>query len=250
MQKIEAIGFDLFNTLITMDPHGLNEANSRLMQSLRQSGFAFEDDLFKQAYRAAYIRLLEESRQTGRETHNRFWVSEALKSHGYNIPPDDSRIAVAVEAYFSAFCQFCFLLPGTRETLGVLKQSYRLGLLSNFTHGPAAREIIERVGLVEFFEVILISGELGYRKPHPLVFDRLIEHLALEKDQIIFVGDDPEADIAGAKSAGIQPVWTTYVFDQELPIAKLVPFPEATIQDNEVPRISTWEDLLSLLDKK
>ena len=250
MKQIKAIGFDLFNTLITMEPHGLDEANSRLMQSLRQSDFTFEDDLFKQAYRAAYIRLLEESRQSGRETHNRFWISAALESQGYSIPPDDPRIAAAVDAYFSAFCRFCFLLPGTRETLGVLKQSYRLGLLSNFTHGPAAREIIERVGLIEFFEIILISGELGYRKPHPLVFDRLIEHLAFEKDQILFVGDDPEADIAGAKGAGIQPVWTTHVLDQDLPIAKLIPFPESTIQDNEVPRISNWEDLLTLLNKE
>jgi len=250
MQKIKAIGFDLFNTLITMEPHGLDEANSKLMQSLRQGGFAFEEDLFKQAYRAAYIRLLEESRQSGRETHNRFWISAALESQGYKIPPDDPRIAAAVDAYFSTFGRFCFLLPGTRETLGVLKQSYRLGLLSNFTHGPAAREIIERLGLIEFFEVILISGELGYRKPHPSVFDRLIEHLAFEKDQIIFVGDDPEADIAGAKDAGIQPVWTTHVLDQNLPISKLIPFPESTIRDTEAPRISNWEDLFTLLNEE
>ena len=156
MEHIKAIGFDLFNTLITMDPHGLDEANSRLMQSLRQSGFAFEEDLFKQAYRAAYIELLEESRKSGRETHNRFWVQAALETQGYSISPYDPKIAAAVDNYFSAFCQFCFLLPGTHEILGFLKQSYRLGLLSNFTHGPAAREIIKRLGLTEFFEVILM----------------------------------------------------------------------------------------------
>jgi len=249
MQQIKAIGFDLFNTLITMEPQGLDEANRRLMQSLRQSGFAFENDRFKQAYRSAYIGFLEESRRNGRETHNRFWISAALETQGYKAPPDDLNIAVAVDAYFSAFCQFCFLLPGTRETLRVLKKSYHLGLLSNFTHGPAAREIIERVGLSEFFEVVLISGELGYRKPHPLVFDRLIEDLWLEKDQILFVGDDPEADIAGAKQAGIQPVWTTHVLDLGLPVAQIVPFPETFIHDNEVPRISNWEDLLTLLDR-
>lgn len=247
MHRIKAIGFDLFNTLITMEPHGLDEANTRLMQSLRQSGFTIEDDLFKQAYRAAYFWFLEKSRQSGRETHNRFWISTALESQGYDVPPDDPKIGAAVDAYFAAFSHFCFLLPGTLETLAVLKKSYRLGLLSNFTHGPAARGIIEGLGLSEFFEVVLISGELGFRKPHPLVFDRLMEHLRLPKDQILFVGDDPDADIAGAKHAGIQPVWTTHVLDLGLPIAQLVPFPEAAIQDNEVPRISNWEDLLSLL---
>ena len=51
--------------------------------------------------------------------------------------------------------------------LGELKERYRLGLLSNFTHAPAAKEIIDGVGLASLFDVVLISGDLGYRNPHP-----------------------------------------------------------------------------------
>jgi len=82
-------------------------------------------------------------------------------------------------------------------------------LLSNFTDAPAALRLIDHLGISHFFDVVLISGELGYRKPHPLVFRRLIEELRVEKDRLIFIGDDLESDIRGAQEAGLIPVWMT-----------------------------------------
>jgi putative hydrolase of the HAD superfamily len=249
MNHIKAIGFDLFNTLITAEPQTLNEAMSRLISSLQQSGLNLGNEPFKEAHHKAAVQFVEKARQDGRETHNRFWISAALHTQGYNVPPDDPRIAAAVDAYFSAFFQHCYLIPGTKEMLGALKDLYRLGLLTNFTHPPAAREIIDRIGLTPFFDVVLISGELGYRKPHPLVFHRLIEHMEAEKNQILYVGDDPEPDINGAQRAGLQPVWTTYIRDKNLPFVPGVLSRVEEEPDVKVPRISTWKDLLSLLDK-
>lgn len=249
MDHIKAIGFDLFNTLITAEPQALDEAVSRLTQSLLKSGFAFKQEAFKQAYGEAALRFIEETRPHGRETHNRFWISAALESHGYNVPPDDLRIARAVDAYFSAFLEHCHLIPGTKEMLHSFKGLYRLGLLSNFTHPPAAIGIMDGMGLTPFFDVVLISGELGYRKPHPVVFRRLIDELGVEKDQILYVGDDPEPDIIGAQKAGLQPVWMTYVKDKNIPFIQSALSGRAEKPDSAVPRISAWDELLALLDK-
>jgi putative hydrolase of the HAD superfamily len=134
--------------------------------------------------------------------------------------------------------------------LQALKDRYRLGLLSNFTHAPAAKNIIEHVGLNHSFHVVLISGDLGFRKPHPSVFRQLIDRLGVEKNQILYVGDDPEADITGASQAGIKPVWTTYVRDNNIPSAPGIRIGSIETPDREVPRISTWEDLFSLLDRE
>ena len=249
MNHIRAIGFDLFNTLITAEYHILDEAMRRLIRSLRQSGLKFGDGPFKEAHQKAALRFIEKARDDGRETHNRLWISAALQSQGYDVPPDDPRITGAVTAYFSAFFQRCHLIPGTKEMLGTLRGLYRLGLLTNFTHAPAAREIIDRAGLTPFFDVLLVSGELGFRKPHPLVFRRLIEHLGVEKNQILYVGDDPVPDITGARRAGLQPVWTTYMRDQNLPFAPGIMSRDPEEPDVKVPRISTWKDLLALLGK-
>lgn len=249
MNHITAIGFDLFNTLIIAEPHILGEAMRRLINSLRQSGLALDNEQFKKSYKEAALGFIEKAQKDGRETHNRFWISAALQSQGYDIFPDDARIAKAVDNYFSAFFLHCHLIPGTKEMLSILRDIYRLGLLTNFTHGPAAREIIDKLGLGPFFDVVLISGELGFRKPHPLVFRQLIEHLGVEKDQILYVGDDPEPDITGAQKAGLQPVLTTYVRDQNIPFIPGIFFKGDEKLDCKVPKISTWKDLISLLER-
>ena len=247
MPKIKAIGFDLFNTLVVPDLQALPEAMNRLIDSLQKSGFLLDQKVFREGYREAALRFIEATRQDGRETHNRFWICATLELQGYSLQPDDLRINEAVEAYFSAFPEHCHLIPGTKDMLQTLKGTYRLGLLSNFTHGPAAREIIEHVGLNPFFDVILISGEEGFRKPHPSVFHRLVEVLGVEPDQTIYVGDDPEPDIIGAQEAGLRPVWTTYVEKKELPFSLNVSTPTPEENHAHVPRISTWQDLFVIL---
>ena len=250
MNKIKAIGFDLFNTLIIAKPHILDEAMRRLIDSLGQSGVSLDNEQFKKNYQKAAITFVTKAQKDGRETHNRFWICAALKSQGYDILPDDARIAEAVEAYFSAFFLYCSLVPDTKEMLSTLKNGYRLGLLTNFTHGPAAREIIDTLGLSPFFDVVLISGELGYRKPHPFVFRQLIKHLRVEKEQILYIGDDPGPDISGAQKAGLQPVLTTYVRDQNIPFVPGILLRDDEKLDCKVPKISTWNELLSLLKRK
>ena len=250
MNNIRAIGFDLFNTLITAEPQTLTEAIARLIRSLRQNGFSIEEEPFKKAYRKMALEFIERARRDGRETHNSIWISAALEDGGNPVPPDDARIAEAVEHYFSAFYDNCRLIPGTGAMLGELKTRYPLGMLSNFTHGPAAREILKRTGLNPYFKTILISGELGYRKPHPLVFQRLVEQLGAGKDHMLYIGDDFEPDIHGAQRAGLQPVWMTYVRDNEIPsVLPGMLHTDGERPNFEVPRISSWQDLFTLLDR-
>jgi putative hydrolase of the HAD superfamily len=244
MNNIKAIGFDLFNTLITVEPHALSLAMDRLILSLRQSGFPIQEEPFKTSYQVMAARFIQRSRQEGKETHNRFWISAALEEAGEIVSPEDLRIAEAVEHYFSVFYDYCRPIPGTEELLSSLRERYPLGLLSNFTHGPAAREILGCTGLESYFDTILISGELGFRKPFPLVFDTLSKRLGVAKDSLIYIGDDPDSDIYGAAMAGLQPIWSTYAMDNNLPLVWAGTDPPGT----EIPRISSWQDLLSLLD--
>jgi putative hydrolase of the HAD superfamily len=248
MENIKAIGFDLFNTLITMEFQALEDALSRLTNSLRGNGFAIEHTAFIRAHSEAVLEFLEQTKRDGKESHNRFWISTALAKLGHEVSPDDPHISAAVETYFSAFIQYAKLIPGTKEMLTTLRQNYRIGLLSNFTHPPAATQIIAELDLEPFFDVVLISGDLGYRKPHLSVFEALIDQLGVEKEEIAFVGDDPEADVEGARRAGLQPVWTTYVRDNNITPAPGVVGKGQTDPDPTVPRISNWNDLLSLLN--
>jgi len=102
------------------------------------------------------------------------------------------------------------------------------------------------MGLRSFFDVVLISGQIGYRKPHPIVFRRLIEALGVDGGETLYVGDDPEADINGALRAGIQPIWFTYARDRKSLLPPGVMSDQVEIEDDKVPEISNWKELFSL----
>jgi putative hydrolase of the HAD superfamily len=93
------------------------------------------------------------------------------------------------------------------EAIGVLtalKKSKILALISNFDHPPHARRVLTEVGLDRCFETIVISGEIGIKKPDPRIFRMALEATGLRPDQIVYVGDTQE-DVDGAIAAGIRP---------------------------------------------
>ncbi|ETW97049.1 HAD family hydrolase [Candidatus Entotheonella palauensis] len=265
MEHITAIGFDLFDTLITLENLGFKEAMDRLVRELQGQGFPVVSETFLPIYRETASDFMSRAREEGKETHNRFWISTALRQLGYDVRPGDTRIAQVVDAYFTAFLDHAVLLPNTLPTLRTLKRHYRLGLLSNFTHAPVVYELLKRFGLAEVLDVQLVSGALGYRKPTPLVFDTLAEQFGVPHAQIAFVGDNLQADIAGAKEAGLWPIHTTYAQhyktlqgdgvqaaqsgDDPDPPTWSRPVSERQEHSNaDVTLIQSWDDLLRLLN--
>ena len=100
--------------------------------------------------------------------------------------------------------------------------------------------------MAPFFDAVVVSGQIGYRKPHPRVFRELLDQLGTPKEQTAFVGDNLEADIRGASQMGLQPIWMTYVQSQKALEAVGLAEPQSPATPS-VPTITTWQDLLTLL---
>ena len=243
MRDVKAVACDLFNTLITVDMPSRWSSIDRLLDSLREQGIAAHADDFMPVYREVVREFVSEAERLGKETHNGVWVSTALQRLGLDVPPEDPRVGRVVEAYFSAFVDNARELPGTADMLAALKPRYRLAVVSNLTHGPAAHQMLQHLDLARHFEVILVSGDLGYRKPHPQIFRSLLEALDLPPSAIVFVGDDPRTDVQGSFDAGMRPVQTVYA--QRLKDVAALKTPPSDIS---VPAITCWQDLLNLLD--
>ncbi len=89
-------------------------------------------------------------------------------------------------------------------------EGIRTGVISNISFsGKALRRRIDRMLPSHRFEFILASSEYVFRKPNPRIFNLALEKAQLSPDQVWYVGDQYECDMAGAAGAGIFPVWYT-----------------------------------------
>ncbi len=90
-------------------------------------------------------------------------------------------------------------------TLEKLRGRYRLGLLTNGTPKVQRRKAAA-AGLLDYFDEVLVSGDVEMRKPDARLFDLLLERLAASAESAVLVGDRPATDIAGANAAGIRSI--------------------------------------------
>jgi putative hydrolase of the HAD superfamily len=95
------------------------------------------------------------------------------------------------------------LEPGAFDLLSDLRVvGFRLGIISNFD--LRLRDILKHVGVLGFFEQIIISSQIGADKPSPRIFRAAIERFGVEPQEMLHVGDDTVADGDGAREMGIQ----------------------------------------------
>jgi 2-haloalkanoic acid dehalogenase type II len=119
---------------------------------------------------------------------------------------DEALIAEAHGIFRQEWFERMTLAEDAGPTLAALRSRYKLGLITN---GPSAiqRAKIERFGLAEYFDELIVSGEVGVAKPDPAIFRLALERLGVAPDEALFVGDSPEYDLRGAAAAGMPFVW-------------------------------------------
>jgi HAD superfamily hydrolase (TIGR01549 family) len=101
--------------------------------------------------------------------------------------------------------QHISLDPDCHHVLETLGRRKTLALVSNYDHPPAIRQVIADMKLEKYFSVIIISGEVGYQKPDPEIFNLALRKTGLSPNEVIHVGDSDD-DVNGAISAGILPI--------------------------------------------
>jgi len=95
--------------------------------------------------------------------------------------------------------------PDVADTLAQLKARYVLGLLSNHV-GRWARTLLERFDLERFWDAVVISSDIGVRKPDHAMYGRVCELLEIAPNEAVFIADEDE-DLMGAQELGMFPVF-------------------------------------------
>ena len=149
-----------------------------------------------------------------------------------NVHPGDLN-----DAFMNAMAEICAPLPGAVSLLNALKGKVKMGIITNgFTSLQQIR--LERTGLREHFDLLIISEEVGVAKPDRRIFDYALEQAGNpDRSRVLMVGDTAESDIRGGMNAewatcwlnahqrplpeGITPDWTvTSLHELELLLCK------------------------------
>lgn len=150
-----------------------------------------------ETYRDRFIEL------DGRGYTDRQKVFEALI--------DEFTLSLSVEELLADFRQNawknCQTFADTAEVLRELRlRDYKLGIITN---GSVESQSVKLSvsGLDSLVDVVLISEQERLKKPDPAIFTRAAERLGVGASKCVFVGDNLEIDVGGARSAGMKTIW-------------------------------------------
>ena len=143
------------------------------------------------------------------EVTSAYFLKTLLAEAGYPSVPE-AVIHKALKVKFSISQEHWKLEDDAILTLESLKRhGLRMGLVSNAGDTQDVETLIDQHRLRPFFEQVVISARVGFRKPNPGIFLLALDHFKTAPEAVVMVGDTLGADILGAQNAGIPSIWIT-----------------------------------------
>lgn len=207
---LRAVIFDLGGTLM-YERHTwyqvTAEGDEALTRYLIAQGLELNLSTFPVEFRRRLGEYFAQREKDLLETTYTFVLLDLLKDKGYSNMPDEV-IRRALDSLFSVTQTNWILEDDALPTLKKLEQDgYRLGLISNAGDDQDVQQLVRRFEIAAYFDFILTSAACSYRKPHPRIFELAIANWYFLPSETVMVGDNLDADIRGAKSAGLYGVW-------------------------------------------
>ncbi|MGV1757738.1 HAD family hydrolase [Rhizobium sp. A22-96] len=190
---IEAVMFDLDETLI--------DRRAALRAFLPDQFKRFGDQLQGvplRAFEATFFTLEKEGLVDKQKLYPSLAAALDVDSHC------GARLLSDFQTHYPHFAR---LSIGALETLVALRaRGLKTAIISN-GHTKVQSAKIEITGLKDAVDLVVISEDVGLRKPDPRIFRLAAERLGVAPAQCIFIGDNPEADVLGAEASGMTGVF-------------------------------------------
>lgn len=129
--------------------------------------------------------------------------AEVLEPHGVT---EREFIQAAIDTYVSDRFRGLELFPEAIDVVKAVGNQTGLGMITN---GPSdiQRRKLDLLGIEPLFPFILVSEEVDLWKPDPRIFERAMQLGQAHRYETVYIGDNPDHDIGGARAAGITSIW-------------------------------------------
>jgi HAD superfamily hydrolase (TIGR01549 family) len=237
---VKVVLFDLGNTLIHDETASWTDVYLRADRSLWSSLRKFGVNTSTHELFGDHKTLLDYYYELREGDLDEPGIGTVLRDllNEHKIQLSDEKLQSALRSMYAVTQTNWFLEDDAIPTLQVLlKNSYRLGIISNGSDDLNTYELLEKARLRSFFEFILSSAAFGKRKPHPGIFRAALDHFQIPPELTVMVGDNYEADILGARQLGINTIWVT----------RRLPFPPGDPRIQEEKVVSKLSEIPALL---
>jgi 2-haloacid dehalogenase len=128
-------------------------------------------------------------------------------AHELGIDADEATVTAMADAFVHGLGAHGDLYPGVADLLDSLAGDVSMAIVSNGL-GEVVHARVERLGMAEWFDVVIVSSEVGVSKPHAGIFDAAFAALGEpERGTTVMIGDSLTSDVAGGAAYGLDTVW-------------------------------------------
>ncbi|NTV15229.1 MAG: HAD family hydrolase [Desulfobulbaceae bacterium] len=210
---IRGIIFDINGTLTDINTNEGHDDVFRVLSNL----LSYQGILLSpKAVQEAYGKIMAEQRGASGERHPEFDAvgifDEIIKRHSTDFTRRLSPEKIAqlpcllAETYRAASRYRLQPYPGVEDTIKQLHPRYHLAIVSDGQTAYATPEL-HAVGLAQYFDPVIVSGDFGYRKPDRRLFESALIAMKLGPAEVVFVGNDMYRDVHGAQKFGMKTVF-------------------------------------------
>lgn len=204
-EEIDAILFDAGGVLWDLQP----SPEEIFSETLTERGAAFERSALAKAMRKADRALDDEFAQLEVDDESGFWKRYdrlVLSELGLDVDLDgfSNELSARLRGTFNKVESWRAFPDAVPALEAVRRRGFRTGMVSNATN--LARKVLENLDMERLFDFVIISEEVGVRKPDPRIFQIALERAGTVPSRTVFLGDKPATDLMGAAKVGIRGV--------------------------------------------
>lgn len=240
---IKLITIDFWNTMFDSSNGQLRNAVRlrTLVNEIDKFGRLVKQDEFETALKATWENfnsLWKNKMRTPLPVESVTFFWNFLK-----LPYNEESLNIVVKSFAESILEYPpKLIDGVRESLEILSNKYKLGVVSDtgFSPGTILKQLLINENIFEYFSAFSFSDETGVSKPHPDAFLTILNKTGHKPEEAVHIGDIEDTDIKGAKNLGMKAI--KFIGDNtSLHDDKLKP----TVADFEA---NSWEEIISFID--
>ncbi|WP_167264300.1 HAD-IA family hydrolase [Alkalibacillus almallahensis] len=187
--------FDLDDTLISREV-AVNHIFSMIL-----------DKCYKDVKHSVKNDMLQTFKEYDKRKYGLSDKVQVVESFFDEFPPQYRIMSSNIQDFWDTNFPRCFSVDqNTVDIVNTLKMQYKVAIITNGTVKRQKAKLI-KTNLYNYFDTVLISDEVGFRKPDKRIFDLALNRLNVRPDETLFVGDDLEKDIAGCQNANMKGIW-------------------------------------------